>query len=187
MTAIPATLSLLVAWKVMRLPALLALGAITGQQCSTLGVTAVQQAAGNATLLMARLRSSTPFPMWRCRSSGRLVAMCLCHGLRRAATFPGPGAAAGHRRFEMRSFHHLRRHLRRALVVCRAASRGSWPGPSLIGKPTGALPPGRAGIRMWTLCQFDLHKLLNGAQLSPKTLARTASVSAGISICRTFP
>lgn len=53
MTAIPAFLSLLVAWKVMRLPAPLALGAITGQQCSTPGVTAVQQAAGNATPLMA--------------------------------------------------------------------------------------------------------------------------------------
>lgn len=53
MTAIPACISLLVAWKVMHLPAPLALGAITGQQCSTPGVTAVQQAAGNATPLMA--------------------------------------------------------------------------------------------------------------------------------------
>ncbi|MGV0745366.1 aspartate-alanine antiporter [Mycolicibacterium sp. XJ870] len=53
MTAIPATVSLFVAWKVMRLPAPLTLGAITGQQCSTPGVTAVQQAAGNATPLMA--------------------------------------------------------------------------------------------------------------------------------------
>lgn len=53
MTAIPACISLLVAWKVMRLPAPLALGALTGQQCSTPGVTAVQQAAGNATPLMA--------------------------------------------------------------------------------------------------------------------------------------
>jgi AspT/YidE/YbjL antiporter-like protein len=53
MTAIPACVSLLVAWKVMRLPAPLTLGAITGQQCSTPGVTAVQQAAGNATPLMA--------------------------------------------------------------------------------------------------------------------------------------
>ncbi|BBX90488.1 aspartate-alanine antiporter [Mycolicibacterium boenickei] len=53
MTAIPAFVSLFVAWKVMRLPAPLTLGAITGQQCSTPGVTAVQQAAGNATPLMA--------------------------------------------------------------------------------------------------------------------------------------
>jgi AspT/YidE/YbjL antiporter-like protein len=53
MTAIPAFISLLVAWKVMRLPAPLTLGAITGQQCSTPGVTAVQEAAGNATPLMA--------------------------------------------------------------------------------------------------------------------------------------
>ncbi|MED5815113.1 aspartate-alanine antiporter [Mycolicibacterium sp. 050232] len=53
MTAIPALISLFVAWKVMRLPAPLALGALTGQQCSTPGVTAVQQAAGNATPLMA--------------------------------------------------------------------------------------------------------------------------------------
>jgi putative transport protein len=53
MTLIPASISLLVAWKVMRLPAPLALGAIAGQQCSTPGVTAVQQAAENATPLMA--------------------------------------------------------------------------------------------------------------------------------------
>ncbi|THV32889.1 aspartate-alanine antiporter [Glycomyces buryatensis] len=53
MTLIPACISLFVAWRVMKLPAPLALGAITGQQCSTPGVTAVQQAAGNATPLMA--------------------------------------------------------------------------------------------------------------------------------------
>ncbi|WP_280229768.1 aspartate-alanine antiporter [Nocardia cyriacigeorgica] len=53
MTAIPATISLLVAWKLMKLPAPLALGAITGQQCSTPGITAVQQVAGNATPLMS--------------------------------------------------------------------------------------------------------------------------------------
>ncbi|MEV6279784.1 aspartate-alanine antiporter [Nocardia sp. NPDC051832] len=53
MTAVPACLSLLVAWKVMKLPAPLALGAITGQQCSTPGITAVQQVAGNATPLMS--------------------------------------------------------------------------------------------------------------------------------------
>ncbi|GAA1679462.1 aspartate-alanine antiporter [Glycomyces endophyticus] len=53
MTAIPAFISLFVAWKVMKLPAPLTLGAVTGQQCSTPGVTAVQGAAGNATPLMA--------------------------------------------------------------------------------------------------------------------------------------
>jgi putative transport protein len=53
MTAIPATISLLVAWKLMKLSAPLALGAITGQQCSTPGITAVQQVAGNATPLMS--------------------------------------------------------------------------------------------------------------------------------------
>ncbi|RRR96916.1 aspartate-alanine antiporter [Glycomyces terrestris] len=53
MTAIPAFVSLFVAWKVMKLPAPLTLGAVTGQQCSTPGVTAVQGAAGNATPLMA--------------------------------------------------------------------------------------------------------------------------------------
>ncbi|SDL16450.1 aspartate-alanine antiporter [Glycomyces sambucus] len=53
MTAIPAFVSLFVAWKVMKLPAPLTLGSVTGQQCSTPGVTAVQAAAGNATPLMA--------------------------------------------------------------------------------------------------------------------------------------
>ncbi|MGW0249629.1 aspartate-alanine antiporter [Nocardia goodfellowii] len=53
MTAVPACVSLLVAWKFMKLPAPLALGAITGQQCSTPGITAVQQVAGNATPLMS--------------------------------------------------------------------------------------------------------------------------------------
>ncbi|WP_194818768.1 aspartate-alanine antiporter [Nocardia sp. XZ_19_385] len=53
MTAVPACISLAVAWKVMKLPAPLALGAITGQQCSTPGITAVQQVAGNATPLMS--------------------------------------------------------------------------------------------------------------------------------------
>ncbi|MEV0247893.1 aspartate-alanine antiporter [Nocardia sp. NPDC050712] len=53
MTAIPACISLVVAWKLMKLPAPLALGAITGQQCSTPGITAVQQVAGNATPLMS--------------------------------------------------------------------------------------------------------------------------------------
>lgn len=52
MTLIPASISVFVAWKVMKLPAPLTLGAVTGQQCSTPGVTAVQQAAGNATPLM---------------------------------------------------------------------------------------------------------------------------------------
>ncbi|MFC9898343.1 aspartate-alanine antiporter [Nocardia sp. NPDC127579] len=53
MTGIPACLSLFVAWKVMKLPAPLALGAVTGQQCSTPGITAVQQVAGNATPLIS--------------------------------------------------------------------------------------------------------------------------------------
>ncbi|HEY1176997.1 MAG TPA: aspartate-alanine antiporter [Phytomonospora sp.] len=53
MTLLPASVSLFVAWKLMKLPAPLALGAVTGQQCSTPGITAVQQAAGNATPLMA--------------------------------------------------------------------------------------------------------------------------------------
>lgn len=53
MTAVPACVSLVVAWKFMKLPAPLALGAITGQQCSTPGITAVQQVAGNATPLMS--------------------------------------------------------------------------------------------------------------------------------------
>lgn len=53
MTLLPASLSLFVAWKLMKLPAPLTLGAVTGQQCSTPGITAVQQAAGNATPLMA--------------------------------------------------------------------------------------------------------------------------------------
>ncbi|MDN3242440.1 aspartate-alanine antiporter [Glycomyces tritici] len=53
MTAIPAFLSFFVAWKFMKLPAPLVLGSVTGQQCSTPGVTAVQAAAGNATPLMA--------------------------------------------------------------------------------------------------------------------------------------
>lgn len=53
MTLVPACISLFVAWKIMKLPAPLALGSVTGQQCSTPGITAVQQAAGNATPLMA--------------------------------------------------------------------------------------------------------------------------------------
>lgn len=52
-TLIPATISLFVAWKLMKLPAPLALGSVAGQQCSTPAITAVQQAAGNATPLMA--------------------------------------------------------------------------------------------------------------------------------------
>lgn len=52
-TLIPASISLLVAWKVMRLEAPLALGAVAGQQCSTPAITAVQQTAGNTTPLMS--------------------------------------------------------------------------------------------------------------------------------------
>jgi putative transport protein len=50
---IPASISLFVAWKIMKLPAPLALGAVAGQQCSTPAATAVQQAAGNTTPLMS--------------------------------------------------------------------------------------------------------------------------------------
>ncbi|MGH3679714.1 MAG: aspartate-alanine antiporter [Natronosporangium sp.] len=52
-TLIPASVSLFVAWRLMKLPAPLALGSIAGQQCSTPAITAVQQAAGNTTPLMA--------------------------------------------------------------------------------------------------------------------------------------
>lgn len=53
MTLIPACVSMFVAWKVMKLPAPLALGSVAGQQCSTPAITAVQTAAGNTTPLMA--------------------------------------------------------------------------------------------------------------------------------------
>ncbi|GLZ79147.1 putative transporter [Actinorhabdospora filicis] len=53
MTLIPATISLIVGWKIMKLPSPLVLGSICGQQCSTPGITAVQQQAGNTTPLMA--------------------------------------------------------------------------------------------------------------------------------------
>ncbi|HCT75108.1 MAG TPA: aspartate-alanine antiporter [Micromonosporaceae bacterium] len=52
-TLVPACISLFVAWKVMRLEAPLALGAVAGQQCSTPAITAVQTAAGNTTPLMS--------------------------------------------------------------------------------------------------------------------------------------
>ncbi|MCP2324631.1 aspartate-alanine antiporter [Hamadaea flava] len=52
-TLIPASISLFVGWKLMKLPAPLTLGAVAGQQCSTPAATAVQQAAGNATPLMS--------------------------------------------------------------------------------------------------------------------------------------
>ncbi|MDX6742257.1 aspartate-alanine antiporter [Actinocorallia sp. A-T 12471] len=53
MTLVPACISLFVSWKVMKLPAPLALGAVAGQQCSTPAITAVQGVAGNATPLMS--------------------------------------------------------------------------------------------------------------------------------------
>ncbi|MFC1420513.1 aspartate-alanine antiporter [Streptacidiphilus cavernicola] len=53
MTLIPASISMFVAWKLMKLPAPLALGSVAGQQCSTPAITAVQTAAGNTTPLMA--------------------------------------------------------------------------------------------------------------------------------------
>ena len=52
-TLIPACVSMFVAWKLMKLPAPLALGSVAGQQCSTPAITAIQQAAGNTTPLMA--------------------------------------------------------------------------------------------------------------------------------------
>ncbi len=52
-TLVPATISLFIAWKVMKLEAPLALGAVAGQQCSTPAITAVQSAAGNTTPLMS--------------------------------------------------------------------------------------------------------------------------------------
>jgi putative transport protein len=52
-TLIPACISLIVAWKIMKLEAPLALGAIAGQQCSTPAITAIQSAAGNATPLIS--------------------------------------------------------------------------------------------------------------------------------------
>lgn len=52
-TLVPATVSFIVAWKIMKLPSPLALGSIAGQQCSTPAITAVQQAAGNATPMMS--------------------------------------------------------------------------------------------------------------------------------------
>ncbi|MFI6478878.1 aspartate-alanine antiporter [Nonomuraea sp. NPDC050663] len=52
-TLIPACISLFVAFKVMKLPAPLALGSVAGQQCSTPAITAVQQQAGNTTPLMS--------------------------------------------------------------------------------------------------------------------------------------
>ncbi|WP_020524231.1 aspartate-alanine antiporter [Catelliglobosispora koreensis] len=53
MTLIPASISLFVAWKLMKLEAPLALGAVCGQQCSTPAITAVQSNAGNTTPLMS--------------------------------------------------------------------------------------------------------------------------------------
>jgi putative transport protein len=53
MTLIPASISLFVAFRLMKLPSPLALGAVAGQQCSTPAITAVQQAAGNSTPLMS--------------------------------------------------------------------------------------------------------------------------------------
>jgi putative transport protein len=52
-TLIPACISLFVAWKLMKLEAALALGAIVGQQCSTPAITSVKSLAGNTTPLMS--------------------------------------------------------------------------------------------------------------------------------------
>lgn len=53
MTLIPATISLIVAFKFMKLPAPLGLGSVAGQQCSTPAITAVQSVAGNSTPLIS--------------------------------------------------------------------------------------------------------------------------------------
>jgi len=53
MTLIPATISLIVAFKFMKLPAPLGLGSVAGQQCSTPAITAIQGVAGNTTPLIA--------------------------------------------------------------------------------------------------------------------------------------
>jgi aspartate-alanine antiporter len=53
MTLIPATISLIVAFKFMKLPAPLGLGSVAGQQCSTPAITAIQGVAGNTTPLIS--------------------------------------------------------------------------------------------------------------------------------------
>jgi putative transport protein len=53
MTLIPACISLIVAFKFMKLPAPLGLGSVAGQQCSTPASTAIQGVAGNATPLIS--------------------------------------------------------------------------------------------------------------------------------------
>jgi putative transport protein len=53
MTLIPATISLVVAFKFMKLPAPLGLGSVAGQQCSTPAITAIQGVAGNTTPLIS--------------------------------------------------------------------------------------------------------------------------------------
>ncbi|MEV4417828.1 aspartate-alanine antiporter [Catellatospora sp. NPDC049609] len=52
-TAVPALLSMWVAWKTMKLPAPLVAGVIAGQQCSTPAVTGAQKEAGNNTPLLS--------------------------------------------------------------------------------------------------------------------------------------
>ncbi|MBB4913927.1 aspartate-alanine antiporter [Streptosporangium saharense] len=52
-TLVPATISLVVGFKVLKLEPPLALGAVAGQQCSTPAITAIQQVAGNPTPLMS--------------------------------------------------------------------------------------------------------------------------------------
>jgi putative transport protein len=53
MTLIPAMISLVVAFKFMKLPAPLGLGSVAGQQCSTPAITAIQGVAGNSTPLIS--------------------------------------------------------------------------------------------------------------------------------------
>lgn len=51
-TLIPASISLTVGWKLMKIDAPILLGAVAGQQCSTPAITAIQQVAGNSTPLI---------------------------------------------------------------------------------------------------------------------------------------
>lgn len=52
-SAVPAIISLLIARRVLRLPAPLALGAVAGQQCSTPAVSVLQQVSGNDSPLLS--------------------------------------------------------------------------------------------------------------------------------------
>jgi putative transport protein len=51
-TLIPATVSFVIGWKLLKLEAPILLGCVAGQQCSTPAISAIQQAAGNSTPLI---------------------------------------------------------------------------------------------------------------------------------------